>query len=374
MLEDDVRSYLKKTRWRTFEKLYSRLKSRFPELTKKDIKRIVNTRVVHDVTNKTIKRNDKYLNKTFSNHTKAYFMDIFVNDLTGSLSETYYLIFINENTRYAVAYPITNKSVSSVLPKIKSFISEFKVASIISDAEKAFTSKEILKLLESKHIDYRVISDQRHTSLSIIDRFIRTIRDYGRKNKPFTNDKLQSFISEYNTSVHSSTNMTPTEMQNSKEKELQYIHNMIREQHDIESEPGYKLKKGDHVRLINKERGMHKVRFKATPSYYTIIEIDGTKITIQAADGTTKTVTRFQIIPIRNNNQYKYAKTVEGSNRGTISKIIRYYPKSKKYKVKFNVPGDSKGYIDTITERELRLGSQRPLKQTELEYEFFKNK
>jgi hypothetical protein len=169
--------------------------------------------------------------------------------------------------------------------------------------------------------------------------------------------------------------MTPTEMQNSKEKELEYIHNMIREQHDVESEPGYKLKKGDHVRLINRERGMHKVRFKATPYYYIITEIDGSKITIQASDGTTKTVTRFQIIPItRSNNQYKYAKTVEGSNRGTISKIIKYYPKSRKYKVKFDVPGDSKGYIDIITERDLRLGSERPLKQTELEYEFFHKK
>ena len=74
-------------------------------------------------------------------------MDLFVNQ-RGSLPP-YFLIYINRNTNYAVAIPIQNRSGSTILEAIKIFVDENKVSTIVSDAEEAFISKQIVDFLIS---------------------------------------------------------------------------------------------------------------------------------------------------------------------------------------------------------------------------------
>jgi penicillin V acylase-like amidase (Ntn superfamily) len=46
---------------------------------------------------------------------------------------------------------------------------------------------------------------------------------------------------------------------------------------------------------------MKKTRYNVTPFYFVISDISGKSITIAAADGSVKTVTRSRIIPIKSN-------------------------------------------------------------------------
>jgi hypothetical protein len=57
---------------------------------------------------------------------------------------------------------------------------------------------------------------------------------------------------------------------------------------------------------------MKKTRYTITPFYVVISDINGESITISAADGSVKTITRSRIIPLKSNeaNTLKQAKTI----------------------------------------------------------------
>ena len=70
----------------------------------------------------------------------------------------------------------------------------------------------------------RIITEQRHSALGIIDRFIRTLRDMNiptvksehqsthEKYRDFSVKRMNKLLEIYNNTVHSSTNHTPAEM------------------------------------------------------------------------------------------------------------------------------------------------------------------
>ena len=64
----------------------------------------------------------------------------------------------------------------------------------------------------------------------------------------------------------------------------------------------------------------------------------------------------------------KFARTIPGKWNGDVKQIIEYYPKTNKYKVEFEVPGE-KTYIDIIPASYLR--GSIPTKMSDLEREFF---
>jgi hypothetical protein len=99
---------------------------------------------------------------------------------------------------------------------------------------------------------------------------------------------------------------------------------------------------------------MTKTRYNVTPFYFIISDITGKSITIFAADGSDKTVTRSRIISLRSNElSLKQAKIIPGTSRGSVTEILNYHPKKDTYKVRFEVK-DDKDYIDTISAKELR--------------------
>jgi hypothetical protein len=168
--------------------------------------------------------------------------------------------------------------------------------------------------------------------------------------------------------------MSPEVMQNNKDLEVQYIIESINEQNKIETQPGYKISINDKVRLIEKKKELKKTRYNVTPYYFIITDIEGKQFTISAEDGSIKTVTSSQIIPVKNNElNIKQAKTIDGGIRGSVSEILKYYPNKDSYQVKFNMPNNEEPFIDIIKIKELR--ANKPLIYSKLEMEFFnKNK
>jgi hypothetical protein len=150
-------------------------------------------------------------------------------------------------------------------------------------------------------VDYYVLTEQQHQSLGIIDRFIRTMRDNLKKNEPADDSKITRFIKAYTNTIHNETGLSPKQMQNVKQLEIEYIINKLSEQANVENKPGYKVDIDDKVRLIENKHTMKKTRYNVTPFYFVISGINEKSITIDAADESVKTITRSRIIPLRSN-------------------------------------------------------------------------
>ena len=86
-----------------------------------------------------------------------------------------------------------------------------------------------------------------------------------------------------------------------------------------------------------------------------------------AEDGSTMKKTRAHII--RKSDGTKLAKTIEGTSRGEVNEILKFYPKTNKYKVSFLLPDGSLVY-DTIPVSYLRQNN--PTSMSEIEKEFFR--
>ena len=195
------------------------------------------------------------------------------------------------------------------------------------------------------------------------------MRDYLKTNEPADDSKIKGFVKSYNTTIHKETGVSPIQMQNDKVLEVNYIIEKLYEQANIENQPGYTVNIGDKVRLIENKHTMRKTRYNVTPFSFIISDITGKSITISAADGSIKTVTRSRIIPVKANEMsLKQAKTIPGTSRGSVVEIISYNPKRDTYKVRFEVEGGS-DYIDIISAKELR--ANKPLEMSKLELEYF---
>jgi hypothetical protein len=137
-------------------------------------------------------------------------------------------------------------------------------------------------------------------------------------------------------------------MQDDQDLEVQYIIDSINKQNKIESRiHNYKLNVNDKVRLVETKKALKKTRYNVSSCYYTIIDISGKSISISAGDGSIKTVTISQIIPIDMSIKIKEAKSI-GGNCSSVTEILKYYPKTDSYQVKFDLPDDNDSYTDAI--------------------------
>ena len=99
------------------------------------------------------------------------------------------------------------------------------------DNEGAFSSQDVLDLLTAHNISLRIITDKRHTALSIIDRFIRTLRDMNiptvktqhqsdnNKYRDFSIKRMNKLLHIYNNTIHNATGYTPADMNNNEQLE-----------------------------------------------------------------------------------------------------------------------------------------------------------
>ena len=195
----NLEKYIHKLHYRTFEKIWPHVHEEHPEITEEQVKEVIRN-FVKDPPKLNQK---KYFNKIFSDHPHAWMMDLLDNQgkynkykqlqddiIKESEKEEskrtypkFWYIFININTRFAVAYPLNDKSSRDIIEVLRNFISEHKCVSLTSDKESAFIAKETVKFLTDNNISQFIVLDEKHTSLSIIDSFIRHLRDRNTTNE-----------------------------------------------------------------------------------------------------------------------------------------------------------------------------------------------
>ena len=330
----------------------------------------------------------RYYYPIFSNHLGGYQMDILEQskDREKNKYPEFFLIFINTNTRWAAAIPLEKKSFAKMRDVVIDFCKKHKVVSLVHDEEAAFCSRQMQEELKNIRVSSKIITEQRHSALGTIDRFIRTLRDMNKagveskhqsddpKYRDFTTDRMAKLIDIYNNTPHDATGMTPQEMQDDPQREKEYIIRSIYKRERRRKITDFELEEGVFARYILPRNKLTKNRYKVSPEAYKILGKEGNAYVISAADGSTRLVSRWRLFPI--------GKTLEGTKlkwghsfnqggvaRASINRIIDYKPNKNKYYVEFYMP-DGSTFNDWVPVWELR-GSNKQV-PSDLELEFLK--
>lgn len=107
---DQINNEIDKLHFRTYDHISAAIMKKHPELTKRELKKIVDTRLKdHFVKLRKIK---PYYIKIFSSIPGTWFMDFMDNGQHNS--PRYWHLFIGTNNHYAVALPLNSKSASAI--------------------------------------------------------------------------------------------------------------------------------------------------------------------------------------------------------------------------------------------------------------------
>jgi len=301
-----------------------------------------------------VKMLKKYMIPIFSTKYNTWFHDIFDNGKGGN--PRYFHIFIGTNNRYAVVYPLKSRDKKNVIDVLKKFILDYKPVKLTSDCETSFRSNEALTLLKNNNVNVRFVSDGNHSILSIIDRFIRTIRDSKNFNGHFTLNEMNNFVDSYNHKVHSSTGFTPFEMMfndENHEKENSYIDKMCMKLNN----PDPSLKPGDYVKVRKQYGNLEKKRGQYTYHSFILGRLRGGMYEVKALDDTYIMVPRWRLIKLKPSNKDPVAASItdfkkdgilgekvnerKGKPKVIPGKIVGYNDKNKRY-----IIGDKDGKSD----------------------------
>jgi hypothetical protein len=239
-----------------------------------------------------------------------------------------YLICVNANTRFLMV-ETTNlvadedgkllmmnakKDSASFLTAFERILGRTKISFLRSDDEASFTSAEALEYYQRHNITYNnverlVIGDRNminHTSLAIIDRIIRTIRDIAHNwgtadiNPPVMNH----IIEIYNKAPHDTLSkimgfpVSPTEAQKSPELESEIIRRIIAQNHDIRERHNYNIDVGDDVMIYNESDSKIKRRSVVHPSIYVVVGYNGAFYFLKTKDDYTAEKPDAQILKV----------------------------------------------------------------------------
>ena len=379
---DELKRFIQKLHYRTFNKIYPHVKEQFPDATEEQVKQILKG-MIHDP-KKLDQR--KYYNKIFSDHLHAWMMDLLDN--TGQTPDynnkaekeavemtkrypIYWFIFININTRFAVVYPLYHKTTEKIFELIQRFTHEHQCVSLTSDKESAFISEQVSNYLKRNNISQYIVLDNNHTSLAIMDSFIRHLRDMNINNEKskyqshhskyrnFSVNRMNRLIDIYNNTVHSATNMKPKDMEADEKKEREYIAYCSIKRSKMKD---YSIPTGHYVRMILSKDLMKKRRYKVSREVYIVSGRDGKNYFIKAADNTTTSLPRHRLIDLGETkpDKYKLAETLPEGYHLPTSIINK---QSKKLLVQYGDEGA--GEL-----RKVELRRHHPQIQTQLEKDF----
>ena len=152
---------------------------------------------------------------------------------------------------------------------------------IIMDGEKGMYSKTMDEKLNELNIDIRRVDIEVHTSLALIDRVIRTIRDMNYKEmrgekRVITPDVMNRLVWIYNNKPHKTLSkffkkkVTPNEMDSNIDMEKEWIKHLHEENYKTMFLPSFQMKKGSEVHLWQPPEKFVKRRSRLQKEIYTV--------------------------------------------------------------------------------------------------------
>jgi transposase InsO family protein len=199
----------------------------------------------------------------------------------------YILTCIDALSKFAFAVPLRNKSGKVVKEAMASIISVRKPNYVQTDKGTEFLNNDVQRFLEDNDIKFYT-SENDTIKASICERFNRTLKE--RMYRYFTYkttlrylDVLQALVSSYNNTVHSSTDLKPSEVDESNESYA--LRKLYRKKLPLK----YKFEVDDRVRISENRREFKKGylphwtieiftikrRFPTDPPTYEICDYNG---------------------------------------------------------------------------------------------------
>ena len=197
------------------------------------------------------------------------------------------------NQEYTITYSTTNKKTTSNLINVfKQFLNDIdhKITSLRFDNESAVKSKQFQTMLRNNGIKFVPVVEGSHTSLSLIDRLCRTIRDisYNMGIKILTQNDINKILNVYNNMYHSSLSkilgkkITPNEVNDNPELEQQIINYCIDYNKQLKVlHPEIELKIGQICKVYQPFDKFKKRRRLLKKDYYKIVNKTGNIYTVQ---------------------------------------------------------------------------------------------
>jgi hypothetical protein len=216
-----------------------------------------------------------------------------------------YLVIIGVNNRCGYASPIVDKStvaiqnaLLSLLPSLSSPFIKNPVIKIDADGEKGFAGIHNDFLIPN-HIKLSLKPDPFHNRLSLINRLVRTIRDFNydyiTDEEDIPPDELKNILTRYNYYPHRTLSqlvgfyVSPIEVKKDIDLEALIAKKLLQRNGKLRNKE--ELNVGDKVlRYYAVENPFKKVRFTTDPEVYTIIEKVNGMFGISPSSAETDTV------------------------------------------------------------------------------------
>ena len=305
----NVDNIIDQSHFKSFKHVKDVIKKVNPNVKDKEISSIIKKRL-HD---RHLKQHQKrpYMRKIFERVPGCFFHDLLQQPKDSQ--PKYFHIFIGTNNRYAFAYPVNNKKASTAIETLKQFIADNHnkpINKLTSDGEKGFDSNDFQNVCAENNIMLKIIPDKAHSTLGIMDRFIRTLRDmnqpanrsqeqqYDKEFIVFTPEKMKMLIDSYNNTYHTTIKCSPKEMYDNPNLEQEYIMKCLKQRAIQDNIKDFNLEPGTYVRyrMNDEDLNGHKRRSQFSREKYIINKRIGGRYLLQAPDGKIISKSRFELI------------------------------------------------------------------------------
>ena len=205
----------------------------------------------------------------------------------------------DENKDKLIKFGKYNKSAETFIKTLDKIIQSGTIIKHLTfDGEGAFVSSLAKQYYRNHNIEYstaqrlqmgsypdfmkreqqRVKTDPMHSSLGLIDRVIRTIRDmaYNMNVGTITPSIMNEIVNQYNNAPHKTLSLyagedvSPQMAQNDSKLETFIVKRIVEENYKIMNSDGFKLEKGSQVKLYNEKDSLMKRRSTVQPGRHII--------------------------------------------------------------------------------------------------------
>jgi hypothetical protein len=185
---------------------------------------------------------------------------------------------------------------------------------------------------------------------------------------------MQHLLNIYNKTKNRGTGYPPIEMKDDEELEAQHI---IRRLYQVERRrkiTDFNLKKGTWCRYIIPRDPMKKARYKVSVERYVVSAIAGNAYELMAADGSTKQMARWRLLPLTDEGKERWKiGTSFPKGHGQVLEILarrNEKPHGVQYKVKWRVPHGAPEMITWTRRADLRWNQADKTQETPEEKAF----
>ena len=277
----------------------------FNKFGKKDISINDIKQNIEHYNNFNIKQNQKKFSlKTYSNIFHSFIGDIFFESNIAA-----FLLLININTRKAYAYQLGKidckdeidlvngvekivyqyaiggkKTTTELIKAFNKHLLNEKINILKFDGESAIKSLEFQQFLKDHNIKFIKTTPNSHTSLSIIDRLCKTIREiaFNLRCEPIlTQNQMNTILNYYNNMRHEGLTkilrkkVCPNDLSNNPDLEKQYVIECEKYNLAIMNQKDFELNNGDEVKIVNVGGKLNKKRSILSKDHYKVVGYNG---------------------------------------------------------------------------------------------------